>query len=175
MAGLTLKAASLAFSPPRRIFMRAVPLLGMAGMGISAYLTWAHYRHASSLCLPAMDCDAVLSSHYSTIWGIPLALLGLLLYTAVTVMGVVHLWGAGSRRYTLLLGIYTLVLAGSIYSLYLYYLEIFEIHAFCTWCMVSSILMFSLLGASAVNLSTRERSRKKAKSRRSRLSDYVQW
>ena len=124
----------------------AILFLSLAGMAISAYLTYAHYRHASTICLPGMDCDAVLSSPYAQIWGVPLSLLGLAMYAVITILGFFIWQGKGRRRELLGLGAYTVALSASLFSLYLYYLEIFEIQAFCTWCIVSSVIAFSLLG-----------------------------
>ena len=43
------------------------------------------------------------------------------------------------------MGIYSAALAGTLYSLYLVYLEIFEIHAFCSWCLASGLVMATML------------------------------
>jgi uncharacterized membrane protein len=130
----------------------AVPLLGLAGMGISGYLTYIHYQGSSAVCVAGMKCDTVLTSPYSQIWGIPLSLLGLLMYLFLTLMGVWLLREKSELQEFISVSIYAAALAGTVFTAYLYYLEIFEIHAFCTWCVGSSIVMVALLILSLINL-----------------------
>ncbi|HEY96075.1 MAG TPA: hypothetical protein G4O15_14195, partial [Dehalococcoidia bacterium] len=64
-----------------------------------------------------------------------------------------------------------------IFTVYLYYLEIFVLHAFCSWCIVSSIVILSIFILSLVNLNkiTQPSDKKSRRKRRFKLSDYVQW
>jgi len=154
----------------------AIPILGLAGMGISGYLTYIHYQNLNSICLFGAKCDEVLTSPYSQIWGIPLALFGLFMYAVLTVMGLLLLSKRIARQDLLALGIYAVALSGTLFSIYLYYLEIFEIHAFCTWCIASSLVMFSLLACSLINLKKSGFSSKEFRSWfRIRLARYVKW
>lgn len=164
-----------ATSPPSLAAVRlAVPLLGMVGMGVSAYLAYAHYRRVDAICLPGLDCGAVLSSPYARVWGVPLSFLGLAMYAAIIALGLLLWRGSGKTRRIAGLGAYSVSLSAAIFSLYLYYLEIFEIGAFCNWCIASSIIVFSLLALTSVNLFVSERaSGKKAARRRFKLSDYI--
>lgn len=130
-----------------------VPVLGLLGIGISGYLTYVHYQNLNAVCLFNAKCDTVLTSPYSQIWGIPLSLFGLLMYLAITILGFLYLRVKNERAGLLAVGLYGLALASLLFSLYLYYLEIFEIHAFCTWCIASSIVVLCLFILSLVNLS----------------------
>lgn len=130
----------------------AIPVLGLIGMGISSYLTYIHYRSINSVCLLASNCDLVLTSPYARVWGIPLSLFGLLMYACLTILGFLMLTNNIKRKNLIATGIYSLALSGTMFSIYLYYLEIFEIHAFCSWCIASSLVIFSLFALSLVNL-----------------------
>jgi uncharacterized membrane protein len=130
----------------------AIPILGIIGMSLSSYLVYIHYNEISPLCLNTTHCNAVLASPYAQIWGIPLALFGLLVYAVLTVMGFLLLSKKMVRQDLVALGIYAIALSGTLFTIYLYYLEIFEIHAFCMWCIASSLILFSLFGMSLVNL-----------------------
>lgn len=130
----------------------AMPLLGLAGMGISGYLTYIHYQQTAAICLPNMSCSTVLTSEYAQIWGVPLALLGLLLYAAITAAGLGVLLTREKPREFLSLASYAFSLSGILFIVYLYYLEIFEIEAFCTWCVASSIVMLGIFCLAIWNL-----------------------
>ena len=65
----------------------AAPLLCLAGLGVSAYLTIAHYNAKVILACPAtgiVNCAKVTESPQSAILGVPVALLGLLYFVAIT-------------------------------------------------------------------------------------------
>jgi uncharacterized membrane protein len=154
----------------------SLAVLGIIGTGISGYLTYVHYRELNSICLFNTNCDAALTSRYSTMWGMPLSLFGSLLYVSLTVLSICSLRVKSEWQNGLELGIYTFSLAGTIFSAYLYYLEIFEIHAFCTWCIGSSIVIVCMLVLSLFNLFRgREKIQVKSRSRRFKLSRYIQW
>ncbi|MDQ1617256.1 MAG: hypothetical protein QOJ60_3195, partial [Actinomycetota bacterium] len=55
-------------------------MLCLAGLGISVYLTIEHYRASTSLACPdtgVVNCLKVTTSTYSKLFGVPVALLGL--------------------------------------------------------------------------------------------------
>jgi uncharacterized membrane protein len=131
----------------------AISALGIVGIGISGYLTYIHYLNLSSICLFSAHCDAVLTSQYAQMWGIPLSLFGMVMYAVLTVMGLSSLWANKERQGLIALGTYGVALSGILFTGYLYYLEIFVIHAFCTWCIFSSIEIFTILLLSIINLS----------------------
>jgi uncharacterized membrane protein len=150
----------------------ALLILGLAGMGISGYLTYVHYRDINAICLFGAKCDKVLTSVYAQMWGVPLALFGLLMYAGLTILGALNIFNRIGRQDLVATGIYDMALTGTLFSLYLYYLEIFEIHAFCTWCIGSSIVMFSIFILSIFNLKV---AGFKSREFRRWLSQYVQW
>ena len=69
---------------------RTLRLIGaavaLAGVGVSGYLTWAHYSNATVVCVRGGGCETVQQSSYAEIAGVPVALLGLLFYSAVTAL-----------------------------------------------------------------------------------------
>lgn len=127
-------------------------ILALVGGAISGYLAYVHYRGVSALCLPGMECDEVLSSAYAQFAGVPLSLLGLGMYVVLAVLGFLLWWGSGERRQWFALAAYAVALSATLFSLYLYYLEIFEIEAFCTWCVASSLVVFALMVLTSVSL-----------------------
>ncbi len=130
----------------------AIPALGLIGMGISGYLTYAHYQWTEPICFAGLDCNGVLFSPYAQILGVPISLLGLLMYAILTACGLLLLRGQKDGSRLIALGIYGAALSGTLYSAYLTYREAFTLHAFCSWCLVSAVVITSILALSLVNL-----------------------
>ena len=161
--------------------MKKIPLslviFGLGGMAISGYLTYGYLVNTPIGCPFNANCDLVQASSYAYMWGVPVPLLGLLMYAALTLMGVLLLLKKAEWENILSLGIYGVSLAGVIFTVYLYYLEIFVLHAFCSWCIVSSIVILSIFILSLVNLNNIKQpvDKKSRRKRRFKLSDYIQW
>lgn len=153
-----------------------IPVLGLLGIGISSYLVYVHYYELTTVCVPGFECDEVLSSTYAEMWGIPISLLGLCIYVLVVLLGFWLLFERSERQDLISLAIYTTALSGTLFTAYLYYLEFFVLHAFCSWCISFSIVTICLLVLSLVNLFTSERLIENIpRYIRVRVSRYVQW
>lgn len=109
-------------------------LIAVAGLGVAAYLTWAHYADTQVVCVAGGGCEKVQESEYSEIAGIPVALLGLLSYSAILAF---VLWDSPTAR----LGAATLALVGVLFAAYLVVVQLFVIDATCVWCMVNDVLI----------------------------------
>ncbi|HEX5503039.1 MAG TPA: vitamin K epoxide reductase family protein [Thermomicrobiales bacterium] len=120
---------------------RALVALAALGVALAGYLTWVHYSGALALCAGAGGCETVQASRYAVVAGIPVALLGLLMYLALLALAVwVVLTGAALAAYAL----FGLALTGTLYSAYLTYLEVAVIRAICPWCVTSAALVMAL-------------------------------
>lgn len=111
------------------------PALALAaiGLAIATYLTYVHYAGIDPVCSTG-GCEKVQSSSYAELAGVPVATLGLGAYVAI--LGTLWLPGEAGRALPAFIAI-----AGFGYSLYLTYLELFQIHAICQWCVGSAIVM----------------------------------
>ena len=108
----------------------AMALLGLAGMGVSAYLTYTHYRGGGYFCAGIGDCDYVNSSPYATLAGIPIAVLGFLVYAGIFGAALASLRGTGTLALSAApLALFGLALGGVLFSAYLTYVELFILHA----------------------------------------------
>jgi uncharacterized membrane protein len=114
-----------------------IVLLALLGLGISTYLTYIHYAGIQPICAASGGCERVQSSSYAELAGVPVALIGLVGYSAILVATLLP--GEAAR-----LGASWLSFVGFGFSLYLTYLELFEIHAICQWCVASAVLMAAL-------------------------------
>jgi uncharacterized membrane protein len=114
-------------------------VLAAAGLLISTYLSWVHFVGVAPVCVGGDGgCETVQSSRYATVLGVPVSVLGIIGYagllSSVVLRGEVGVY----------LG-FLIALAGTLFSTYLTYLEIFVIHAVCQWCVASAAIMVAAL------------------------------
>ncbi len=104
------------------------------------------WKGLEPICLPISDCASVLASPYARVMGVPLAVLGLAMYSILTSLGL-WLWaaGGGARLGPVTLATYVVALGGTLYSAYLFFLQLTEIHALCTWCLSSAAVVTAIL------------------------------
>ncbi|HET8604305.1 MAG TPA: vitamin K epoxide reductase family protein [Marmoricola sp.] len=130
-------------------------LLAVAGVLVSAYLTYEHFTGSTSLACSensVVDCSAVTKSFYNQLppgpgWGVPVAVLGLAFFVLVTVLVLPPVWGR-SRGLDLLR---LIVLGGGVLMvLWLIYAELFRIDRICLWCTAVHVLTVALFGVAAV-------------------------
>ena len=120
-----------------KYFKPVILILSVLGFLLSVYLTYLHYTEGNTaFCSQGSDCDVVRQSSYSSIFGIPVALLGAIGYVLIFWFTFVSI--TKKVRWLLL---YIISLSGFVFSLYLTYLEIFVIKAICPYCVVSAIIM----------------------------------
>ena len=130
-----------------RIFIALV----LIGMAVSIYMTVYKLTDNSSMCLGSGDCSVVNASQYSEVNGIPVAVIGLAGYGAILVL----LWlgrrgGYFDENGPLL--IFGLSLTGFLFNIYLIYVELFLIKAFCPFCITSQVAMTLIFILSIIRL-----------------------
>ena len=124
----------------------AFPLLAVVGLVVAGYLAYVELRAVPAVCGPVGDCNAVQNSAYARLFGfLPVGLLGMLGYVAILTA-----WAWGRFRADRLarwapVALLGLTLFGTLFSLYLTYLEPFVIRAVCAWCLTSAVIMTVLL------------------------------
>jgi len=107
----------------------------------SAYLTIIKFTNSPIYCTPGLgNCETVQNSQWSTIWGIPIALLGAIAFLILILCFVFERRIPMLNKYSQYL-IFGISFFGFLYSLFLTYLELFVIHAICQWCLLSAICM----------------------------------
>jgi uncharacterized membrane protein len=133
-----------------RTLQHVAGVLVLAGIAVSAYLTWAHYADASVVCIRGGGCETVQKSSYSEIAGIPVAVLGLLYYlTMFVLIG----WDGEDAQFAAA----ALAVVGLLFSVYLLVLQAFVIDAFCIWCLVNDVVIAPALAVvTALRLRTAE-------------------
>lgn len=119
-----------------------VPLLCAIGVGVAGYLTYVETTHTAAVCGPVGDCNTVQQSAYARLFGIfPIGILGLVGYLVVFASWFVARYGKKPLTDLAALAVFLLTLLGTLFSIYLTFLEPFIIGATCIWCLSSAILM----------------------------------
>jgi uncharacterized membrane protein len=120
--------------------------LATLGLAIAAYIAIADSGGGSPVCVGGSHgCETVADSSYSHLLGVNVAIFGVVGYLLLLACALLR--GDGAR-----MGGFAVSLAGFGYSLYLTYLELFQIEAVCQWCVGSAIAMTLLFAVSAVRM-----------------------
>lgn len=120
-----------------RTLRRALLGLAALGLAIAGYLTYVHYAGVPPVCTAGGGCEKVQTSHWAKLSGVPVAVIGLAGYAAI--LAALALPGEAARMTAT-----GLAVAGAGFSAYLTYLELFDIHAICQWCVASAVVMAAL-------------------------------
>lgn len=112
-------------------------ILSLAGFFVSSYLTILHYKQIIPPCTIAKGCETVLTSQFSTILGIPIALIGSLFF--LTLIFLVLLNQKRFFRYFKIL-----ILLGVLVSVNLFFIQAFVLNAFCQYCLLVEAIILSI-------------------------------
>lgn len=124
----------------------AIPILCVIGFGVAGYMTYVETAQVSAVCGPVGDCNAVQQSAYARLFGIlPVGALGLVGYAAMLIAWFTSRFGNGKLAGGASLALLGMSLIGTLFSIYLTFLEPFIIGATCAWCLTSAIIMTALL------------------------------
>jgi uncharacterized membrane protein len=137
--------------------------LAIAGLGVSIYLTIAHYTSSSILACSdkgLVNCGLVTTSPESMVFSVfPVAVLGLAFY--VFMVAAVSPWAWRLKYPQLAWARLASVIVGIGFVLYLVYTELFTLNAICLWCTSVHVLTFLLfvliVGGAAAGYGLRER------------------
>ncbi len=123
-----------------------VVAIAAVGLLITAYLSIVAFRGtAPVLCTAGSSCDLIQQSHWSRLFGVPIALWGFLTYALIA--GAALLPSTRLRRWR---RIWTLSLIGVGISLYLTVIGLVQLQAACGWCLASLVTMSALFVVASV-------------------------
>ena len=124
-----------------------IAVLALCGVVVSSVSLSHHYSTSTtSFCNfgETMNCDVVNRSIYSTVLGIPVALIGILGYAGLLVLAMWHR-AKGEKPMLLLLT----SVAGLSFALYLTYIEGFVLGVWCILCLSSLGLIVTITALSS--------------------------
>jgi uncharacterized membrane protein len=133
-------------------FITASLIISILGLIDAIYLALIKFLNKPEMCLEGIgDCWSVNLSPYSSIYGIPVSILGAGAYLVLIGIFILEYKRPDLKDYTVKC-IFGMTTIGFLFSLYLSYLELFVIHAICPFCVVSAILMTTLFIISIIRL-----------------------
>lgn len=122
--------------------MLTVGLLAVLGVAISSVSLYHHFGTSkTSFCDlgQGFNCDLVNRSQYSTVAGVPVALIGIVGYLLVLALATVYREKAETPIMLLIAS-----LAGLGFALYLTYVEARILYAWCILCLSSLATIFAI-------------------------------
>jgi uncharacterized membrane protein len=122
-----------------RIFA-VIAVLAVAGIAVSSVSLYHHYGTSKTNYCDFgenFNCDIVNRSTYSTVVGIPDALIGILGYTALLALATLYRRKAETPVMLLIASV-----AGLGFALYLTYIEAFVLATWCILCLSSLTVIF---------------------------------
>jgi len=120
---------------------KLILFLSILGILLSALTIQSYYATDEGFCLTGGGCDIVNKSKYSTFFGIPLGVFGILWFLAYSQSN------EENRRY--------LSMAGLIGVAYLVYIELAVLYAICSTCTAIHTLILILAARSLLFRKTR--------------------
>src|SRR3989338_2951501 len=111
------------------------------GFADAAYLIIKYYRGIVPRCSIVDGCEKVLTSPYATIFGIPVALFGVLMYAIIFMSSLLY-YGTGAKRFLWIYGAAVIIAFSA--TLYFLYIQFFVLNALCLYCLISAIASITL-------------------------------
>lgn len=134
-----------------KLIFRILVALAILGLAVSIYMTVYKLTDNNNMCLGSGDCSTVNSSRYASVYGIPVAAIGVAGYLAI--LGILLLEQRNDfLRQNASMFLFGLALAGFLFTVYLIYVEIALIHALCPFCITSQVAMTAIFMLSIIRL-----------------------
>jgi uncharacterized membrane protein/thiol-disulfide isomerase/thioredoxin len=123
-----------------------IPLICIVGFGVAGYLAYVETTNTTAVCGPVGDCNTVQQSEYARLFGIlPIGVLGLFGYVAIFISWMIARYANDHFADLAVVSLFIMTASGTLFSIYLTFLEPFVIGATCAWCLTSAILMTILM------------------------------
>jgi uncharacterized membrane protein len=117
---------------------------------VAGYLTFVEASGAEAVCGPVGDCNTVQQSKYAMLFGVvPVGLFGLIGYLLIIGAWIVARLRSDRLSDIATVAIFGMTSFGTLFSIYLTFLEPFVIGATCAWCLTSAIVTTALFWFSA--------------------------
>lgn len=128
----------------RTRFRLASSGLALLGVLVAGYLALFELGVSQQMFCPIGECEEVNVSPHVYMLGVPLAVLGVVVYLLILALNLAGLRWGGKRSEQITLLLFLISLFGVAFSTYLTYLELFVLKAICSWCVVSALTMIAI-------------------------------
>jgi len=144
--------AAVTAAPAPAKFRKAYAVIAAfaaAGVAVSSFSLYHHFsKSKTSFCDlgQTFNCDLVNRSSYSTVFGVPVALIGIIGYLVILAFATVYREKAETP---FLLA--AAALAGLAFALRLAYIEAFVLNAWCLLCLSSLAVILAITISAVIN------------------------
>ena len=125
--------------------------LTIIGLLVSIYMTIFKITSNTKMCIGSKDCSVVNASSYSMVNGVPVAVIGVAGYLALlAVQWLERKPGFVQENGSMIF--FALSVTGFLFTLYLIYVEVAKIKAYCPFCITSQVTMTLIFVLSVIRL-----------------------
>ncbi len=117
-------------------------VLVVIGIGISGYLSYVKLTETQTICVGggAFNCEVVQNSVYAKLFNVPIAYLGLATYLVLAALLLLQNRVPFLQEYGVMIQ-FGIIMFAFLFSVWLVYLQAFQLKAFCTWCLSHEVTM----------------------------------
>lgn len=128
-----------------------ITALAIIGLLVSIYMTIYKLTDNDAMCIGSGGCSVVNSSRYSEVNGIPVAVLGVLGYASILALLFLES-RPGFFQENGVMMLFGVTLTGFLFTLYLIFVEVALIKAYCPFCLTSQAVMTIIFILSVIRL-----------------------
>lgn len=128
-----------------------IAALSLCGVFLSTYLALYKLGYIGAIVCGTGGCETVQTSKWALFLGIPVAIWGTGFYLAMLATAIAGSFGNNVEAKWPSVTMVAMSGWGTLFSAWLTYLEIAEIHAICRYCVVSAVLVCVLFALSLLD------------------------
>lgn len=110
----------------------------MIGLFAASYLLYTYATGTELKCGLVHGCEIVRNSKWSSFFGIPTPVFGVIFYLAIIILSIYRAYAPHKNVIYARWLIILMAIAGFAESIYLTSVQSFVLHAFCFWCLISA-------------------------------------
>ena len=120
-------------------YLTSLIVLSVLGITNAFYLHYKRKNKERLICPLNSDCNAVINSKWSSMFGIKNEILGLLFFTFVMTAALILFFNNSLvlKKFLLLISLFSVL-----FSAYLIYLQKYIIKEYCFYCIINALIIF---------------------------------
>ncbi len=129
-----------------------VAMLALAGIFVACYLLLYKLGLIGHLTCSVGSCETVNTSRWATFLGVPVAGWGVAFYVGMFALALISTADQHADSVRMSRSLVFAAGTGVLFSAWLTWLELFQIHAICQWCVISAIIVTVIFMVSLADL-----------------------